>query len=103
MSNVAKTEKQQMEESAVPIKDVLADPNHPAHGATKDMLAKLESGEISLCACMGPGYGEPYCPCEMERRGLPSSPEHIAANEESEKRFAKLFEPGGYFYEREGK
>jgi len=25
---------------------------------------------MDMCACMGAMYGEPYCPCEMERRGL---------------------------------
>jgi hypothetical protein len=25
---------------------------------------------INACACMGPQLGQPYCPCEMQRRGL---------------------------------
>lgn len=25
---------------------------------------------MKICACMGPMRGDPYCPCEMERRGL---------------------------------
>lgn len=25
---------------------------------------------MNACACMGPMYGEPYCPCGMENRGL---------------------------------
>lgn len=27
--------------------------------------------DINFCACMGPRYDEPYCYCEMKRRGLP--------------------------------
>lgn len=26
--------------------------------------------EMNLCACMGPMYGEPYCPCTMEDMGF---------------------------------
>lgn len=26
---------------------------------------------LEFCACIGPEYGEPYCYCEMMRRGLP--------------------------------
>jgi len=59
----------------ISIKEVLADANHPN---TFRGCHKLECGKIDLCACIGPGYGEPYCPCEMTRRGLPSSPERIA-------------------------
>ena len=29
---------------------------------------------LNLCACMGPMYGEPLCPCRME--GLPRSEEY---------------------------
>jgi len=25
---------------------------------------------LGLCACMGPIAGDPYCPCEMRRKGL---------------------------------
>lgn len=53
---------------------------------------------MSACACMGPVYGEQYCPCEMKRRGLPSSPEHIKANEEAERKLDELFGPGGEYY-----
>lgn len=28
---------------------------------------------INLCACMGPQGDDPYCPCEMEQKGLPCS------------------------------
>jgi hypothetical protein len=54
---------------------------------------------VNVCGCLGAMYGEPYCPCEMRRRGLPSSPEHIAANAKSNEDMKKLFEPGGFFYE----
>jgi predicted amino acid racemase len=55
------------------IADVLADENHEAHNAARGIMEKLESGEISLCACIGPMYGEPYCACRMKQEGL----EHI--------------------------
>jgi len=25
------------------------------------------------CACLGPGFNEPYCPCVMRQKGLPRS------------------------------
>lgn len=57
------------------------------------------SGKLAwACACMGPVYGEPHCPCDMERRGLPSSPEHIAAIKESERKLTELFGPGGEYH-----
>jgi hypothetical protein len=73
------------------IADVLADENHEAHNAAKEMMAKLESGEISLCACIGPMYGEPYCYCEMERRGLQpeNNPLRIAENKRFEEDMRK--------------
>jgi hypothetical protein len=83
----------------IPIKDILADADHPLNAEVKDMLGKLESGEISMCACMGPVYGEPHCPCVMRRHGLPSSPEHIAAIEESNRKLDELFGPGGEYYQ----
>lgn len=46
---------------------------------------------IKVCACMGAVHGEPYCPCEMERRGLPPSAERIA----EEARFKEFVESGG--------
>lgn len=40
---------------------------------------------MNLCACMGPQRGDPYCPCEMKRRGLeptgPSEEEYRALAE----------------------
>lgn len=78
----------------VPVKEALADYTHPAHVEVIDTLAKLKTGEISLCACIGPMYGEPYCPCEMSRRGLPPSPQREAAQQEASERLAKLFESG---------
>ena len=78
----------------VPIKDVLADPAHPAHSAATDMLEKLRKGELNMCACMGAGYGEPYCPCEMSRRGLPPSPERVRATEESDRQLKNLVNSG---------
>ena len=77
-----------------PVKEVLADYQHPAHDAVIDTLAKLKTGEISLCACLGAMYGEPYCPCEMSRRGLPPSPQREAAQQDAQERLTKLFEAG---------
>lgn len=64
-----------------PLKDILRDPSHPAHAAATALTEKVESGEVSLCACLGPVYNEPYCPCEMRRRGLPRSVQHKRATE----------------------
>lgn len=50
------------------------------------------------CACMGPVYGEQFCPCDMTRRGLPSSPEHIKANAAAEQELSRLFGVGGPYH-----
>lgn len=54
---------------------------------------------LQLCACMGPMYGEPHCPCTMDRLGLPKN---IAAREAEQKRATEelnaLFGPGGLFH-----
>ena len=34
------------------------------------IMKKLETGEIHMCGCMGRQGNDPYCPCEMRRRGL---------------------------------
>ena len=49
------------------------------------------NNSIKVCACMGAVHGEPYCPCEMERRGLPPSIERV--NEEA--KFKHFVESGG--------
>jgi hypothetical protein len=64
----------------------------------RELAEKVKSGGIVACACMGAVYGEPHCPCEMTRRGLPSSPAHIAANEKANEDLKKLFGPGGPFH-----
>ncbi len=46
------------------------------------------------CACMGPMYGEPYCPCQMDVRGLARSAESIAAEEKANADLKKLFDEG---------
>jgi hypothetical protein len=53
---------------------------------------------INLCACIGPVYGEPFCPCEMKDRGLPSSPEHLDAIVETTRRLDELFGPSGKYH-----
>jgi hypothetical protein len=48
---------------------------------------------------MGRAYGEPYCICEMERRGLPLNLEARAkAAAESGPLLAEIFGPGGIFH-----
>lgn len=37
------------------------------------MLSDIKSGVLNACACMGPCWGDPYCPCEMGRKGLKSN------------------------------
>ena len=82
------------EPQAIPLKDILADPSHPAHAEVSAFARQVRGGEISLCACMGPLGGEPYCPCEMERRGLPPAPERVAAEEDAQRRLSTLVEKG---------
>jgi len=67
----------------------------------EEMIQKLERGELSACACMGPMYDEPYCSCEMVSRGLERSPRVAIEEAEAKTRWEKLFEPGGWFYEEE--
>lgn len=55
---------------AIAIKDVLADPTHPLHDVTQGMIAKLASGEISMCSCIGPIGDDLHCPCAMRRMGF---------------------------------
>jgi len=74
----------------IPVKDVLADETHPAHNDLKEMLSKLESGELSLCGCVGEMYGEPHCPCKMKRLGLPPSEARLKAEEEARNNPNKL-------------
>jgi hypothetical protein len=66
------------------LSEALEDPQHEAHEPAKDFIFKLESGEINLCGCLGAMYGEPYCPCEMVRKGLQdvmdTNPLRIAEN-----------------------
>ena len=58
---------------------------------------------FNACACMGAMYNEPYCYCEMKRKGLQSfmdnNPARIAEEERSAAQWKKLWEPGGWFYE----
>ncbi|MEX3984123.1 hypothetical protein AB4Y45_34785 [Paraburkholderia sp. EG287A] len=78
----------------VPLKDILADPSHPAHAELSKFALQVKAGEITPCACMGPQFGEPHCPCEMERLGLPPSPERVAAEKDSQRRLAALVAKG---------
>lgn len=82
------------ENKPVPLKDVLADPTHAAYPAASEMLEKLRKGEISLCACLGAAPGEPYCPCDMTRRGLPASPARQHETAEANGRMRDLVNSG---------
>ncbi|KVP96645.1 hypothetical protein WJ97_12235 [Burkholderia ubonensis] len=77
-----------------PVNDILADPTHPAHAGVVFLAEKVSRGEVSPCACIGPVYGEPYCACEMRRRGLPPSAEHVKAIEESNTKLKALVASG---------
>jgi hypothetical protein len=79
------------EPNTIPLSDILADKNHPLHAGMTEFTDKIGRGEISLCACLGPQCGEPHCPCEMKRRGLPPSPERVAAEAEAREKLAALF------------
>ena len=50
--------------------------------------------EMNLCACMGPMYGEPYCPCTMEELGrkeeMLNNPLRIADKKKLEEWLASL-------------
>lgn len=55
-----------------------------------------------LCACMGPMYGEPYCPCRMSAMGfdkqMEENPLRIAENERAKKQLDALFGEGGRYW-----
>lgn len=70
----------------IAVKDVLANEAHPLHNTVKEVVDGLHTGKFSMCACMGPVYGEPYCPCQMAQRGLEPSPLHQQAMAEQEAR-----------------
>lgn len=72
------------ENKAVPVAQVLGDYSHPAHEPVMEAALQLQSGELNLCACLGAFPGEPYCPCQMTRRGLPPSPARQKAMAEAD-------------------
>ena len=61
---------------------------------------------IHACACMGPMYGEPLCPCAMEYNKIPRSEEYKAEHtpeaikERNDKLDKALSEVYGYKIER---
>lgn len=63
-----------------------------------EFMADIESGKISMCGCLGPQYGEPYCPCQMTQRGLPSPEKRIAAQRRDAINNAKSALPGGEWH-----
>lgn len=46
---------------------------------------------MSLCACMGPQQGQPYCPCQMQALGLSDGKEYVWS-EEDKARLKKALE-----------
>lgn len=44
---------------------------------------------INPCACLGPMYGEPLCPCAMDAK--PEIPKNLAAREADRKQFEEGF------------
>lgn len=61
----------------------------------------LKEAQFGACACMGPIYGEPFCPCEMKRKGLPCSAGHIEAHEKAVKQWRELVNSGAFTKTRE--
>lgn len=55
------------------VKDILSDAMHPLHDDVANTVIELQNGATSMCACIGPMFDEPYCPCEMKLRGLEPS------------------------------
>ena len=72
----------------------MADLTHPANEEVTELILDLQAGKVSMCACMGPVCGEPYCPCEMDRRGLPPSARREQEAKEAHERFAALVASG---------
>lgn len=77
------------------VKDVLADESHDAHAALKGLMEKLDSGELSFCGCMGPMYGEPYCPCQMKQKGLQAEMDANPERQAEQKRWEEFWANGG--------
>lgn len=75
---------------ATPVGQILGDYTHPVHAPVMDTVLKVQEGELNLCACTGPFPGEPFCPCEMVRRGLPPSPARQKAMANAEARKPEL-------------
>lgn len=46
----------------------------------------------SLCACLGPMNGEPFCNCQMAQFGLPRSEEHIRKQVEATAKIKAVFD-----------
>jgi hypothetical protein len=84
------------------VSDILNDPSHEAYSATVSMLDDLKSGAISMCACMGAMYGEPFCPCSMKRQGLQHVMDNNPLRQQEKARSAAQWEalllPGGFMY-----
>ena len=82
----------------VGIQEILRSGNQHNKDIANSFVADIKSGIGKLCGCIGPMYDEPFCACEMERRGLPmDGPIRKAAEERSKAEWAELCKPGGFF------
>lgn len=81
----------------IPISEFAA--QSPENAAIVEKLKTgLDSGEISMCGCMGPMYGEPHCYCTMKQKGMPLNEAARAIEKErTQKQLDALFGPGGAF------
>jgi len=84
------------ESNSMPLCEILADPSHPMHAELSAFADQVKAGEITPCACLGPLTGEPHCPCEMKRRGLPPSSARVASEEDARRRLAVLVAQGRF-------
>lgn len=50
-----------------------------------ESLRGIRIKDVNLCSCMGPMYGDPYCYCIMQQKGLTPSP-FYKPSKEQEKR-----------------
>lgn len=58
---------------------------------TRMVADQLTGAKFIACACMGPSWGDPYCPCEMKQKGLKSN--YVPMTEQERKElFEKLMQ-----------
>lgn len=83
-----------MTQEGIPIQEFEAQSPENAK-IVADFRTGLDNGSIIMCGCMGPMYGEPFCPCKMVREGLQRSDQWAQAQQvsaESAKGLQAFFE-----------